>query len=150
MTITEKVAYLKGLMEGLDLDESKAETKILKSLADIVNEIALTLEDIEGDLVTVNDYCEELDEDLGNVESFLLGEDDEEDECCCDDCDSDDCEDCDCCDFYEDDEDDCDDAMFAVSCPECNDEVYFDESIDVQNLKCPNCGAKIEIEQIED
>ncbi len=147
MTITEKVAYLKGLMEGLSLDEAKPETKILNSLVDIVNEIALNLEDIEGDLVTVNDYCEELDEDLGDVESFLLGEDDD---CDCEDCDCDcDCEDCDCCDEdYDDDDEDA--PMFAVSCPQCNDEVYFDENIDVSNLTCPGCGAKIEIEEIKD
>ena len=154
MTITEKVAYLKGLMEGLELDETKAETKILKSLADIVNEIALTLEDMEGDIVTVHDYCEELDEDLGNVESFLLGEDEDED-CVCDDCDSDDCEDCEFCDCYDDEDYDDEDedelteeAMFAVSCPNCNDEVYFDSSINVQNLKCPGCGAKIDLNEV--
>ncbi len=152
MTINEKVSYLKGLMEGLSLDDSKPEAKILKMLSDIVGDIALTLEDMQEEIDTAKDYCEELDEDLGNVESFLLGDDDDDDDddfCDCDDCDVDDCDGCDGC-FDDDDDDDDLDPMFAVQCPDCGDEVYFDDTIDVKNLKCPNCGAKIEIEEIDD
>ncbi len=145
MTIAEKVSYLKGLMEGLALDESKPETKLFLTLADIVSDIALELEDLQEEVQTAQDYCEELDEDLGDVESYLFEDGDDYEECDCDDCDCD-CDDCDCdCDCDDDDE-----AMFAVECAECGDEVYFDDTVDVKNLKCPNCGAKIEIEEIDD
>ncbi len=146
MTIAEKVSYLKGLMEGMSLDQSKPETKLFQTLADIVADVALELEDLQEQVLTAHDYCEELDEDLGDVESYLF-EDDEDEyddcDCDCDDCDCD-CDDCDC-DCDEDEE-----PMFAVECSECGDDVYFDDTVDVSNLKCPGCGAKIEIEEIKD
>ena len=112
MTINEKVSYLKGLMEGLAMDESKPEAKLLKTLTDIVSDIALTLEDMQEEIDTAKDYCEELDEDLGNVESFLLGEDD----------------------------DDCDCEYMEAMCPSCGESICFDNEIDAEDLICPACG----------
>ena len=112
MTITEKTAYLKGLMEGLTLDETKPEGKLLK--------------DLGGDVATLNDYVEELDEDLGEVEEYLCDEDeDEDDEFECD-------GDCDACD------EDCD-GFYEAVCPHCGETVCFDETCDPRDLVCPAC-----------
>ena len=97
MTIGEKVAYLKGLMEGLKLQESD-EVLLIKSMADILTEMADEIDSLRQDTDTLNDYVEELDYDLGGLEEAIYG-----DECdCCEDdyCDGCDCEDdcdCDCC-----------------------------------------------------
>ena len=102
MSIGEKVAYLKGLMEGLKLNDSD-EVRLIKSMADILTEIADELDTLRQNTDTLNEYIEELDYDLGDLEEAVYG-DDECDCCDFDECDCCDCEDdeCDCCDCEED------------------------------------------------
>ena len=61
MTIGEKVSYLKGLIEGLDIDKGKKESKIILAMVDIIEDLALTVDDIEEDLDEVMDFVEELE-----------------------------------------------------------------------------------------
>ena len=138
MTLTERTAYIKGLCEGLGLDKKDtAEAKVITALLELCEEMALEIDDIEADIGELADYCEELDEDLGDVEEVLLDMDEEDDECdCCDcDCDCDDCE-CDCC---------CDDEdYYEILCPSCGETICFDESaFDDESLVCPACGSEI-------
>ena len=93
MTLSEKAAYIQGLAEGLSLDESTNEGKLLVALIDLVGEMADAIGEIDEDLDTLNDYIEEIDEDLGDVEEVLIDEYCDEDE---DECDGD-CESCDGC-----------------------------------------------------
>ena len=138
MNITEKAAYLKGLADGLELDNTTKEGKIIAALLDMVDALAKKLDELDGDVQELNDYCEELDEDLGEVEKLLLDDEDCDCDCCCDDCCDDDC---DCCD----DCDDCDDEeYFEVECPGCGETICFDGSIDPEELACPACGEKFE------
>ena len=98
----------------------------------------------------LEDYVEELDEDLGDVEEVLVGDSDGDEDEDSDEEDGDfcngDCAECDeDCDFGEDDDDDeDDDEYFEVVCPSCGDVINFDSSIDPENLRCPNCGQKFE------
>ena len=135
MTLSEKAAYIQGLADGLELDESTKEGKLLAALIDLVGEMTDAIAEIDEDLDTLNDYIEEIDEDLGSVEEMLY-------DCDCD-CD-DDC-DCDgnCCDCDEDCEL-ADGDYFEVECPSCGEVVCFDESIDPEDLACPACGEKFE------
>jgi len=75
MNITEKAAYLKGLLDGLKLDEEKPEGKLLAAIVDTINDLALELADTQDDVETLDAYAEELDEDLGAVEEFVYGDD---------------------------------------------------------------------------
>lgn len=132
MTLSEKAAYIQGLAEGLSLDESTKEGKLLAALIDLVGEMADAIGEIDEDLDTLNDYIEEIDEDLGYVEEYLY--DDEDDDFECD-------GDCDCCD------EDCDledEDFFEVECPSCGETICFDGSIDPEELACPACGEKFE------
>ena len=133
MTITEKAAYLKGLAEGLDLDTTTKEGKLINALLDMVSALADKVDELEGDIAELTEYVEELDEDLGDVEEILY--DDEDCDCDCD-------GECDCCDGC-DDEDDYMDETYEVECPKCGDTICFDESIDPDSLECPACVAKI-------
>ena len=138
MNINEKAAYIKGLAEGAEIDKSTKEGKILLALIDLVSDMADSIAELEEDVDTAFDYCEELDEDLGEVEKLLLDDEDCDCDCCCDDCCDDDC---DCCD----DCDDCDDEeYFEVECPGCGETICFDGSIDPEELACPACGEKFE------
>ena len=141
MTLSEKAAYIQGLADGLELDETTKEGKLIAALIDIVGELSDAIADIDEDLDTLNEYIEEIDEDLGSVEEYLY------DDCDCDcDCDCDDCEECECdCDCGCGDED-----FFEVECPACGEVICFDGSIDPENIACPACGEKFECVISED
>ena len=132
MTITEKIANLKGYLEGVQLDESKQETKIIEKIVDILEDMALEIEEMEENVDTLNDYAEELDEDLGDVEDYLFGDDECDCDCCDDDCDCD----CDC----------CDDGFLEIECPKCGEIVCLEEDFDADEIVCPACNEKIEID----
>ena len=149
MTLTERTAYIKGLCEGLGLDKKDTpEAKIINALLELCEEITLEIEDIESDIGELADYCEELDEDLGDVEEVLVDMDecdcdcdcdcdedwDDEDEC---DGDCDDCELCGCCEFCDDED------YFEIICPSCGETVCFDESVNSEELTCPACGSEL-------
>ncbi len=125
MGISEKVAYLKGLAEGLNLDESTKEGKLLLAIVDVLDEMADEFADIEDEIVDLEDGLDAVSDDLNDVEEFLYETSDDED---------------------EEDEDD-DDEYFVTTCPECEEEVIFDESVlEDGEVVCPNCGAKLEFD----
>lgn len=146
MTLTEKTAYIKGLCEGLGIDKKDtAEAKLIKALIDLCNDMAIEIEDMQCDIEDLADYCEELDEDLGDVEEVLVDEDEDEDEDEWDDDDWDDecdgdCDECELCGSCElcDDED-----YFEIQCPSCGETVCFDESVNAEDLTCPACGSEL-------
>ncbi len=134
MTLTEKAAYLKGLTEGLGLDSAKPETKIINELIALTEDMARTIADLEEDVEYLNDYIEEVDEDLGALEEDFYSDDDF-------DCDGD-CDCCDCdCDF--DDDEDFDEECYEIECPSCGETICFDSTIDREDLVCPACQEKI-------
>ena len=156
MTISEKVAYLKGLMEGLSLPTDTPEGKVLSCMADILSDMAMSIEDLEKEAGRLGEYVEELDEDLGDVEEYLFTEEDEED-------DGEDLSEEVVDDFFDDeDEDEEDDAeeeedIYALECPSCGETIYLDESLlDETDILCPACHEPIsfdieeEDEEIED
>ena len=130
MTLTEKAAYIKGLAEGLGLDESKPETKIINALIDVIDDLSLAVSDLEDELVLVGEQVDAVDEDLDALESYVYDDDD----CDCD-CD------CDCCC------DDDDDEFFEVECPACGEVINVDEGIlESGSIECPNCGENLEFD----
>ena len=153
MTINEKAAYIKGLAEGVELDATTKEGKLIAALIDLVSDMTEAIDELAEDVDTALDYCEELDEDLGAVEEYLLDEMDEEECDCCDcsdDCDCD-CLDCDCLDCCEDEDEDFEDEdYYEVVCPACGEVICFDSSIDPEELACPACGEKFECIVSED
>lgn len=107
MTVNEKVAHLKGVMEGMDFDVTTKEGKLLDLIVDVLDDICEELDINAEDIETLYDYADELDADLGEVERDLYGDDDDYDCCDCDcedECDCEDCcddEECHCCDCTE-------------------------------------------------
>ena len=126
MDILEKCAYIKGLAEGLNIDNSKPEGKVLNAIIDLLSDITATIADMDDEVATLGDYIEEIDHDLGDVEEYLY-----EDECDCD-CEDDEC-DCDCCDCEDED-------FMEAMCPHCKETICFDNEIDPEALICPACG----------
>ncbi len=130
MDICEKIAYIKGLAEGLSLDETSKEGKILVALIDLLGDITEEICNIEDGCDELMEQIDAVDEDLSNLEEFVY-----EDDCDCD-CDCDD--DCDCCD---------DDEVYEIECPACNDVIYLDaEMLSEEGMTCPNCGTDLEFD----
>ncbi|MEG1448429.1 MAG: hypothetical protein RR048_05775 [Oscillospiraceae bacterium] len=134
MTITERVAYLKGLMEGLEIDTTKKEGKILAVMAEILDDLALSVTDIDDTISDLEEQVEAIDEDLGTLEEDFY-EDEDEDDCCC--CDDDD-------DLFEDD-------IYEVECPKCGDVVCIDsDMLEEGKMTCANCGEVLEFDLDDD
>lgn len=127
MTVTEKVAYLKGLMEGLNVSSETAEGKVLKAMADILEDMSQSIVDLEDTMGDAQEYLEELDDDLADVEDIVYDDEDEE-EAYLDDEDYDDE------DVYDEDD------FIEVECPNCSETIYFDDTVDPENIVCPACG----------
>lgn len=129
MEITEKVAYLKGLAEGMELDTDKKVGKLLAAIIDTLDDIALELEDIKDEQAELADGLDAVSDDLEDVEDLLFGEeDDEEDE-------------------YELDDLGEDEDCYATTCPTCEETIYFDESVlEDGEVLCPNCGERLEFD----
>ena len=129
MTITEKVAYLKGLAEGLKINDDKPEGKLLLAMIDVLEDMGLTVDDLDNEIAEVVEIVDEIDQDLGDLEGDFYGDDDEDDFC----------DGCDCC---EDDED-----LYEVECPTCGDTICINEEmLEEGEMDCPNCGELLEFE----
>ena len=130
MDICEKIAYIKGLAEGLGLDEATKEGKILTAIIDLLGDITDEICEIEDGCDELMEQIDAVDEDLSSLEDFIY----EDDDCdCCDD------DDCDCC--GEDDE------IYEIECPACNDVIYLDaDMLAEEGMVCPNCGTDLEFD----
>lgn len=129
MEITEKVAYLKGLAEGMELNAEKKEGKLLLAIIDVLEDIALELSDIEDAQEELGEGLDAVSDDLEDVEDLLYGEDGEEEP------------------EYELDDLGEDEDCYATTCPTCEETIYFDESVlEDGEVICPNCGEKLEFD----
>ena len=141
MNINKESAYLRGLLEGFELDSNKKETKLFTKMLELIDEMADHITALEADNAELREYVEELDHDLGAVEEDLYVTDD-------DDYDDDDDEEED--DDEDEDEEYEDEEYYELECPSCGEIICFDESIDPDELVCPACGEKIADVQICD
>ena len=126
MTLTEKAAYLRGLAEGLALDEEKPETKMFNAVMDLLDDLALTASDMEDSIALINEQLDAVDEDLDELETFVYDELDDED-------------------YFDEDD------VFEVECPNCKEIICVDADIlEEGSINCPNCNELLEFEIDED
>ena len=130
MTISEKVAYLKGLAEGLNLDTEKSkEGKLISVMIGILEEIGLSIEDLEENTQTLGEEIDVLSDDLSDVEDVVFDEDEDEDE----------------------DDEDYDDDWFEVECPTCEEPLVIDDKALADGMiQCPNCHDKFALDLSDD
>ena len=134
MTNSEKAAYIRGLMEGMDLDPNAKETKLFNAIVDLLDDLSLSVEEMEDAYDELSGQVDEIDEDLGELEEEFYDIDEDED-------DDDD-------DAWEDDEDEC---YYEVTCPKCGDTIELNEEmLDEDSIDCPNCGETLEFDLEED
>lgn len=121
--LLKSVSYLKGLADGLKIEEKSDEGKVLVKIIDCLDEISEVIYDLAADQDDLIDQVDAIDEDLSEVEDIVFDE--------------------------EDDYDDYDDLdYFEVECPNCHEIVYIDDEYfdDDEPIVCPNCNEEIELE----
>ena len=121
MTISEKVAYIKGMFDGMALDtEASKEAKLIGSIIDVLEEVSLSIEDLEEEVEVLNEGLEAVSDDLEDVEDVLYGDDDDD---------------------YDDED------FFEISCPNCEEDLVIDADVlDAGFIQCPNCKEKFAID----
>ena len=129
MNLTEKIAYIRGLCEGLSLDESKPEVKVINAIIDLLDDMSYSVADMEDLYDELSAQVDEIDQDLADAETELYGDDD---------FDYDDDED------YEEDEDD---VFYEVTCNACDTTLNVSEDVLLEGeIECPNCGELLEFD----
>lgn len=125
--ISEKVSYLRGLMDGMKFDTETNEGKLFSEIINVLDSIAYDMEAIEDAQDELFDAVYELEDDVDELYE------------CCD-------GDCDCCD----DECDCcgDDEEFVICCPACGESfyIYEEDLMEEEPIECPSCGQVIDLE----
>ena len=146
MSLTEKLAYIKGLVEGLELEPTTKEGKVLLALVDLMDDVTQSVAQLESDMEQAFDELDAIDEDLTDVEDALW--EDDEDECDCCDCDDDWDDEDECCCGHDHDEDDLfDGGIYEITCPKCGEIVCMDEEMLFSpDCGCPNCGTSFEVD----
>ena len=141
--LMERINYVKGLMDGMNFDDSTNEGKVIKALADIIEDIALSVEDLEDVTDEVSDALDDTVDRLTDFEDYCLDEEEDEEYG----------PGCPgfrpACPYYYDYEEEFDDPL---TCPECGAELDFEElgvDEDTESFKCPECGTEIDIEWID-
>lgn len=130
MATFESVAYLKGLMDGLGLDDDKKETKIFRAIVDVLDDLSIDVDDLTEGMEILAEEIDDINEDVDDIAEDLYGED--FDSC-----------DCGCCD---------EDEEFEVECPNCNTKFVVDgeTAYSEDSFNCPSCGEKLEFEFDDD
>lgn len=131
MTISEKVAYLKGLLEGMDNKD-----KVTSLIVDILRDIALEIEDLsdtvdmlDDEVLDISECIDDMNTNSGKKAAYS-DDSDEEDE-----------------DEDDFDFDSADDEMYELVCPTCGEVICIDEDIfNEGSMSCPNCGEIIEFD----
>ena len=120
-----QVSYLKGLAEGLALDEESKEGKLLLRIVDLLDEMAHEIEQLKTEYEELFEYTEALDEDLADLEDDFYED-------------------------YDDHEDDDDYECFTVECPNCREMVEISEDLlhtdSPVKVTCPRCKEIVMID----
>ena len=139
MTISEKSAYLKGLMDGMNFNTDSNEGKLLAAIVDLLGDMSKKIHDIEETTIAISDELDEIEEDLDAIEDFIMDEEDEE------------------YDFDDEDEEwddeeceegfgfgDEDTTIYEVRCA-CGSVIDFnEETLEKGSMVCPDCGELLE------
>ena len=123
----EKVAYLKGLAEGLGVTAETEKGKLMLAMIDTLEAFAEQAEETEEALHELQEVVDELDSDVGDLEEVLLSLDEDDDE------------------EEDEDDDEEEEGLIEYECPHCGTVIFFDEeAFDMeQEHLCPNCNRKV-------
>lgn len=138
MNLNEKMSYLQGLLDGLEIDTSTKEGKLLVQMTEVMKEMVSSVDELQAQVDELTELCDIMDQDLGDLEEDYY---DLEDGCDCSDDDYD----------YDLDDIDEDEELYEVCCPVCGETVILDEAmLDEGSIECPKCGENLEFDYFDD
>lgn len=122
-SLNSRVSYLNGLIEGLDIDKSTKEGRIITEIVSILKDMADEIKVLKSTQEDMEEYVDAMDDDLNKLEN----------------------------EFYDEDYDDYDEDFIDVKCPQCGETVYVDSDIidDKDAITCPNCNHSIDLAQMD-
>ena len=114
MTISEKSAYLKGLMDGLKLNTETDEGKMIAALVDLVSDMSKKIVDIEDTTIAIYDELDDeyADDEDEPEEGFDFGDEDT--------------------------------TVYEVECACGNIIDFDEDVLESGSIVCPNCGETLE------
>jgi hypothetical protein len=121
--LKEKVSYLRGLAEGMQISDATNEGKLLKAMLEVMDDFALAIDDMEEIQEQLGEQVDTIDEDLAEIERVVFDEE-------------------------EDDEDD-DFCVSEIECPYCKEKIVIDDEVvneETETLECPSCHKSIELD----
>lgn len=122
--IKEKVAYLRGLAEGMEIG-SDNNGKLLKAIIETLDSMADSIDENECSIMELDECVDDIYDELDDIDEYL---------------------------FDDEDDDEFDDEEFVeFECPHCGETVYFDQSMleGSDELICPNCNEPV-VPEIDD
>ena len=138
MELNKKAAYLQGLVDGLGIDDTTKEGKIIKAMSALLGEMAEVIESVDEDLSRAYDQINDLNDELEDLEADLYEEDEDGE--------SEDAEDEDTDDDDAKDDDIASEPFYEVACPNCGETVYVSEDdLDAGEANCAHCGVTFEV-----
>ena len=124
MTISEKVAYIQGLYDGLGLDSEKSgEARILSEMLDVLKEVGAQLDSVDAAMDEFDEELDALSDTVSDLEDAVFDDEDEQD--------------------GEFGDDDLDEDFFEIPCPTCGEDLVVDDEVLAAGVvDCPACGGK--------
>ena len=121
MTVSEKVAYLKGLADGLGIKDSTNEGKLMLAVIDVLEAMADDIEAVDAHAKDLSDSISDISEDMEYLEDLCIGDMDDDDE------------------------------EYEVTCPKCGETItVYEEDLDFGSIRCPKCDAELEFDMSPD
>ncbi len=123
-TLSDRVSYIKGLVEGLNMDTEKPEGRVMSKVLELLEAMADEITDLTEQVNELNDYVDSIDEDLAAVEEDIYGDEEDDDE-----------------DYEDEDDEDEGDNIVQYACPYCGEEMTFEvDNFDFdEDYLCPSC-----------
>lgn len=149
MNNSERASYIRGLLEGMELDPSAKETKLFNAIVELLDDLSASVEELEDGYDELSQQVDEIDHDLGDLEEDYYCDDEDEDSCSCGHhhggCHHGSHEGCGCGHHHDGD------LNFEVICPSCGDTIQLDdEMLEEERMTCPNCGEVLEFDFDDD
>lgn len=141
--IKERLAYLRGLADGLNVGEGTPEGRVLVGILDVLDDMTASFDRMSTNIGQMEEYIEAVDDDLTDLENEFYDDYDEDFDL-----------DLDLTDDEMDelgylDGDDVDSAIeyMEMTCPNCNETVFVDEDVftndEIVEVLCPECKETI-------
>ena len=139
MELNKKAAYLQGLVDGLGIDDTTKEGRIIKAMSALLGEMADAIEGMDEDLSRAYDQINDLSDELEDLEADLYEDEDEEPD---EEPEEEDAE----ADDDANDDDIASEPFYEVACPNCGETVYVSEDdLDAGEANCAHCGVTFEV-----